>query len=84
MYGAWLSSRYPLRFFRTACLWLFSPWRPALIFSFNSLREMFGFGSRLLFSGLLNQIFDNIYLVVIGRLFSAADLGLFYTRQDPE
>ncbi len=66
-------------FVRTACLWFFSSWRPILIFSFTSLRELFGFGSRLLASGVLNQTFDNIYLVVIGRLFSAADLG-FFTR----
>ena len=63
----------------TACLWFFSAWRPSLIFSFGALRGMFGFGSRMLFSCVLNQIFDNIYLVVIGRLFSAADLG-FFTR----
>jgi len=63
--------------FRTCFLWVYSTWRPILIFSFNSLRSMFGFGSRLLFSSLLNQIFDNIYFVVIGRLFSAADLGYF-------
>jgi teichuronic acid exporter len=66
-------------FFRAVCLWSFSPWRPALVFSFPALRAMFGFGSRLLVSGLLNQIFDNIYLLVIGKLFSAADLG-FFTR----
>ena len=46
---------------------------------FDALRDMFGFGSRLLVSGVLNQIFDNIYLMVIGKLFSAADLG-FFTR----
>ncbi len=63
--------------FRTVCLWVFSPWRPTLIFSFKALRQMFGFGSRLLFSGLLNQVFENIYFLVIGKLFSAADLGLF-------
>jgi O-antigen/teichoic acid export membrane protein len=40
---------------------------------------MFGFGSRLLLSSVLHQIFSNIYLVVIGRLFSAAELG-FFTR----
>ena len=66
-------------FFRTVFLWAFSSWRPALIFSFRSLREMFGFGSRLLVSGLLEQIFSNIYLMVIGKLFSATDLG-FFTR----
>jgi O-antigen/teichoic acid export membrane protein len=63
--------------FRTISLWIFSPWRPAWLFSFGSLRQMFGFGSRLLFSDLINRIFDNIYALVIGKLFSATDLGFF-------
>jgi teichuronic acid exporter len=63
--------------FSTILLWLLSTWRPALIFSFNALKDMFGFGSRLLVSGVLSQIFDNIYLLMIGKLFSAADLGFF-------
>ena len=64
---------------RTSCLWIFNSWRPSLIFSFNALREMFGYGSRLLFSGLLNRVFDNLYYLVIGKMFSARELGL-YTR----
>lgn len=60
-------------------LWFMNSWRPKMIISFKSLRELFAFGSKLLASGLLNQIFDNIYLLVIGKLFSATDLG-FYTR----
>jgi O-antigen/teichoic acid export membrane protein len=65
--------------FRTVLLWLLNTWRPALVFSFSSLKEMFGFGSRMLVSGLLNKFFNNIYLLVIGRLFSATHLG-FYSR----
>ncbi len=61
----------------TALLWIFNDWRPAWLFSLNSLKEMFGFGSKLLVSGLLNTIFDNIYLIVIGKIFSTADLGYF-------
>lgn len=80
-FGVWslVVQQLSWAFFRTICLWFFSPWRPTMIFSFTALREMFGFGSRLLVSGVLNQIFDNIYLLVIGKLFSAADLG-YYTR----
>ena len=63
--------------FRVILLWIFNKWRPAWLFSLQSLREMFGFGSKLLASGLLNTIFDNIYLIVIGKLFSPADLGYF-------
>lgn len=64
---------------RTAFLWLFSSWRPSLTFSFASLREMFGFGSKLLASGLLDTFFNNIYLVVIGKMFSPVSLG-YYSR----
>ena len=64
---------------RTVLLWLFRRWHPAREFSFSSLRIMFGFGSRILLSGLLNTVFKNIYVLVIGKLFSATALG-FYSR----
>ncbi|MDT8372171.1 MAG: lipopolysaccharide biosynthesis protein [Gammaproteobacteria bacterium] len=66
---------------RAGLLWVFNPWRPSLIFSFSSLREMFVFGSRLLASGLISTIFDNIYLAVIGRFFSPVSLG-FYSQAE--
>ncbi len=66
-------------FLRVLLLWRLNPWRPARVFRFQSLREMFGFGSRLLASGLLNRIFVHFYALVIGKLFSPADLG-FFTR----
>lgn len=80
-YGVWslVVQQISSTFFQTLLLWTLSAWRPSLIFSFESLREMFSFGSRLLVSGLLNRVFDNIYLLVIGKLFSATDLG-FFTR----
>jgi O-antigen/teichoic acid export membrane protein len=80
-FGVWslVVQQISSTFFRTIFLWLTNVWRPALIFSFKSLREMFGFGSRLLASELLEKIFNNIYLLVIGKLFSATDLG-FFTR----
>ncbi len=64
---------------QTMIYWFVSDWRPALILSFSSLRSMFSFGSKLLFSGLLETVFNNIYLVVIGKLFTPAALG-FYSR----
>ena len=65
--------------FRALLLWLFNTWRPRLLFSVQSLQQMFRFGSRLLVSSLLNQAFRNVHYVVIGRLFAPAALG-FYTR----
>jgi O-antigen/teichoic acid export membrane protein len=78
-YGVWslVAQQIANAIFRTLLLWIFNRWRPAWLISLQSLREMFGFGSRLLASGLLNTIFDNVYLVVIGKLFLPADLGYF-------
>jgi len=64
---------------RTLSLWLMSRWRPASRFSLAALRSMFGFGSNMLFSSLLATVFDNLYQVFIGKMFSAAALG-YYTR----
>jgi O-antigen/teichoic acid export membrane protein len=61
------------------CYWLGANWRPSLAFKFYALKPMFSFGSKLLASSLLDVFFRNIYLIVIGKAFSAADLGL-YTR----
>jgi teichuronic acid exporter len=60
-------------------LWLWNKWRPTLIFSKDSFKELFGFGNKLLLSGLIDTVYNNIYYLVIGKYFSATELG-FYTR----
>jgi O-antigen/teichoic acid export membrane protein len=62
-------------------LWLWNQWKPSLEFSWNSFKEMFSFGSKLLLSGLIYTAFQNVYLLIIGKYFSATDLG-FYSRAD--
>jgi O-antigen/teichoic acid export membrane protein len=78
-FGVWSLAMQQVcsRLFHTILLWAFSSWRPSLVFSLKSLREMFPFGSRLLASGLLNNVFEHIYLVVIGKLFSPADVAFY-------
>lgn len=68
-------------FLRSVLMWLFSPWRPVWAISYASLRSMFGFGSRLLVSGLLGTLYDNLYPLLIGRLFSTATLGHYSRAQ---
>lgn len=63
----------------TLLLWIFAHWRPRLIYSWNSFRELFTFGSKLMASGLLDVIYRNMYLLVIGKVFTASSLG-YYTR----
>ncbi len=63
----------------TLCFWIWNRWRPLMVFSRQSFFELFSFGNKLLLSGLLDTLFRNIYLIVIGKFFSAQELG-FYTR----
>lgn len=58
-------------------LWFISPWRPRGKWNKMSFRYLWGYGSKLLASGLLETIYGNIYPIVIGKVFSAADLGQY-------
>lgn len=80
-YGVWSIVWYQLTNLTTnvCLLWFFSKWRPQLIYSWKSFRELFGFGSKLAISGIIDTLYKNIYLITIGKLFSASDLG-YYTR----
>ena len=54
---------------------------PKLVFSWKSFKELFSFGSKLLASGLLDTAYNNIYTLVIGKVFSSSALGV-YSRAD--
>ncbi len=69
------------KFFNSVFLWIWNRWRPSLIFSKESFKELFAFGSKLMVSGLIDTAYRNIYNLVIGKFFSAQQLG-FYTRAD--
>lgn len=64
---------------RTILLWILGKWVPQRKWSWDSFRYLWGFGSKMLASGLLDTIYTNIYPIVIGKFFSANDLGN-YTR----
>lgn len=60
-------------------LWIMAPWHPRGRWSKASFSYLWGYGSKLLASNLLNTIYGNIYPIIIGKFYSAADLGQ-YTR----
>lgn len=70
---------------RTVLLFLFNKWIPKLVFSIFSLKQLFGYSSKLLAAGLVATIVNNLYSILIGKIFSPRDLG-YYTRakQFPE
>ncbi len=80
-FGVWsLVLQYLSRNFITSLLfWVFNDWKPSLIFSVAALKKLFDFGSKILASTLLYAAFQNIYLVVIGKVYKSEELG-YYTR----
>lgn len=66
-------------FAKTILLWILAKWHPILVFSKKSLKELFSFGGFILANSLLYTFRNNIQALIIGKLFSARDLG-FYTQ----
>jgi hypothetical protein len=64
-------------FFTMLILFLCLPWRPKLLFRLSSLSSLFHFGWKILFSGLLDQIWQNIYGLVIGKRYKVEELALY-------
>ena len=64
---------------RTILLWVANKWIPQLRFSSESFHELFGFGWKMMVSGVLDTVWKELYQVVVGKFYSPATLGQ-YTR----
>ena len=62
-------------------IWIMAGWRPTLEFSKDSFLYLWNYGSKILASSLIQQVYDNLYPLVIGKFFSARQLGLYSRAQ---
>lgn len=62
-------------------IWWRSPWKPGFIFSSASFRELFAFGSKLSIASLLHTLYTEARTFIIGKFYSAAQLGLYSRGQ---
>lgn len=78
-FGVWalVGQQLSLALVNVLMLNFLAPWWPKQNFSNKSFKDLFGFGSKLLLSGLLDTIYNNVYGLIIGKQFSALQLGLF-------
>lgn len=63
----------------TVILWLTVKWRPKIEYSFARVKRLFSFGSKMLASNLLDTGYNNLRSLVIGKIYTSADLA-FYDR----
>lgn len=76
-YGAWalVWSSLVSGFIGVIARWIIIAWRPRLMFSWKRLKPLFAYGWKMAASGLLDAFFKNLNGLIIGRLYSRADLA---------
>lgn len=57
--------------------WIVQDWRPKFCFSIKALKEMLGYGVFLLLSNIINTICNNVQGLLIGRFYTAVDMGYY-------
>ena len=61
----------------TILLYYFIRWKPRFTFKKDSFKYLFKFGINIQFTNILNSIYNNIYSLIIGKYYTATDLGLY-------
>ena len=80
-FGVWalVSQQLTAQTLNSSLLWFYNKWIPSLHFSTKSFHELFGFGWKMMLSGLLDTVWKELYQVIVGKFYSPATLGQ-YTR----
>lgn len=78
-FGVWALAGQQLskQLFYTISLWILNKWWPSLNFSSKSFSYMWGFGWKLMVSGLLSNIWNQLYQVVVGKFYTPSTLGQY-------
>ncbi|APG04723.1 hypothetical protein BJI69_13000 [Luteibacter rhizovicinus DSM 16549] len=69
---------------RAAMLYIVSGWRPRGHYRREAARSIVGFGGYMLVAGLIDTAYNRLQAVLIGRLFSARDLGFYSLAQNTQ
>lgn len=62
---------------KTILLLVINRWIPRLIISFKALKPLFGFGINIMFTSLLICVFNNLYTLIIGKVYNTRDVGFY-------
>ena len=68
----------------TIVYWLTNKWKPLLVFSMNSFKQLFNFGCFMFLSNLINTFCNNIQGLLIGRLYNSSTMGYYSKARSTE
>lgn len=85
-YGVWaLVAQHILTALIPAVIfWFHIKWRPIWTFSIPSFKELFGFGSFMFLTNLLNQLGQQVQGLLIGRFYNPSTMGLYAKASSTE
>ncbi|MBR4838094.1 MAG: lipopolysaccharide biosynthesis protein [Bacteroidales bacterium] len=61
----------------TVLYWIFNRWKPSLVFSKKSFKELFGFGGFILLSNMIVTFANEVQALIMGKMYTARDVGLY-------
>lgn len=78
-FGAWaiIGQGLSNNIIDTCILWITVKWRPKKMFSLKRLKALFSYGWKLLVSALLDTGYNQLRSLIIGKVYSSADLGYY-------
>lgn len=62
----------------TLLIWVFSSWKPSFLFDLKQIKELWSFGYKYSLGIFIDSMFNRLDTIIIGKVFSASALGLFY------
>ncbi|TDS88334.1 O-antigen/teichoic acid export membrane protein [Rahnella sp. BIGb0236] len=78
-YGVWalVAQTLLMALCNAILITILTRWYPSFTFSRESFNYLFGFGGKLLISGLMDTAYNNLYQIVIGKKFNVVDVGQY-------
>lgn len=78
-YGVWalVSQNLISAAIPSIVFWFFIKWRPTMVFSWESFKELFSFGFYMFLTILMNRFGNQIQGLLIGRFFNASTMGYY-------
>lgn len=78
-FGVWalVAQQVFFNFFRVIAFQLFVKWKPQLLFSFSVIRNFWRFSINLLGTSVLNVLFNNLYVLLLGLYYPIKQVGYY-------
>ncbi len=64
--------------------WFYVKWRPSLVFSWSSFKELFGFGFYMFLTHLVNNFAGKVQGLLIGRVYTPVTMGYYSKAESTE